>query len=172
MAIERKDRPLVIRFRLTGARGTLAAFNKVGKQANAELRQAAGSLAAGLAIEIRSAGARAGRQAGPVATTVNVRRDRVPFISVGGSRVVSHHRYKGRGRARAGDLLFGSEFGARGDSNKFAPFGYREHTGRSGTWIFPTVEANHATIAAAWDAAAADILSAFVNAPIGPTEVI
>lgn len=155
-----KSRGLTFTFEAEGIAETLRAFGDLPKEANAELREAAKGLATGLARDISAAGTRRGGQAALVAKTVKARKDRAPFIVIGGAKRVGHvyagaGKRGGRGaRATASDLLFGSEFGANPGSGKYAPYGFNPHTGKKGTWIFPTVEANRAEIAKAWQEAA------------------
>jgi hypothetical protein len=80
--------------------------------------------------------------------------DRVPKIGIGKgrSRIFS-------GGGRAGDVLFGNEFGAIplgvGNSNfkggkRFPPRSPRRGKGNEGYWIFPTVRANERYIRQQW----------------------
>jgi hypothetical protein len=106
-------------------------------------------------------------QAVKVASTAKVLSDRVPKISVG----------KGRGRifsggARAGDVLFGNEFGANtngvGNSNfnkgrRFPPKSPRGSKGRgnAGWFIFPTIRANERYLRDQWLKMADQLLKTF-----------
>ena len=141
---------LTVNLYISGGRETLRAFNALPKEANAELREAAGDLARLLAREARAAGVQEGAQAALVADTVKTGRDRVPIVTAGGSKRV------GSRRKPAYALLFGSEFG----SNRFRQFSHF-HQGRDGIWFFPTIEENAAQIARRWQQAADRILTAF-----------
>lgn len=157
--------PFTLSIQIEGMRGTLAGFRNLPADASDRLRDAATSLAAGMAMEIAQAGRAKGGQAALVAQTVKARRDRVPFVLIGSSARVGR-AWPGRGKAKASELLFGSEFGAlRTPSRKYSPFGYETHTGKKGRWIFPTVEKNQGDIAAAWLQAADEIVREFTSVP-------
>lgn len=141
--------------RVEGARETLEAFQALPKEASQQLREAALTLAELLAQRVASAGRAEGRQAALLADTVKAKRDRIPSIVVGGTKPLGHAWPK-RGRGKAFELLFGSEFGAKGH-------GFKPHRGAQGYWIFPTVEASQAEIGREWLKAADDIILAFVE---------
>ena len=95
------------------------------------------------------------KQAAIVARTVRGNRDRIPSVTIGGS--------KGRvsGGANAGQLLFGNEFGgdrnAYGNLNAFPNGGFRfpprtdrEGRGNVGYWIFPTLKDNQTELTDKW----------------------
>jgi hypothetical protein len=103
------------------------------------------------------------RQAAVVAQTVRFNRDRVPNVTIGGS--------KGRasGGANAGQILFGNEFGgernSKGNKSAFPSGGFRfpprtpkEGRGNRGYWIFPTVKAMQPEITKRWMTAINDIV--------------
>lgn len=144
-----------IDMRVDGARETLAAFKDLPKEASAELRKAALDLADMLAQRVKAAGAAEGRQAALLVGTVKPRRDRIPSITVGGTTAVGRSWPK-RGRGKAFELLFGSEYGGRGH-------GFKPHRGRFGYWINPTVEAEQDAVGREWLAAADRIIAAFTN---------
>jgi hypothetical protein len=145
-----------IDMRVEGARETLEAFKALPKEANNRLREAALRLSELLAARVRTAGAAEGRQAALLVTTVKAKRDRIPSITVGGTKALGRAWPK-RGRAKAFELLFGSEFGAS------TGHGFKPHRGQQGYWIFPTVEASQAEIGREWLKAADDIVLAFVE---------
>lgn len=91
--------------------------------ASAELRDAAGR-AAEQGVAALQGGARGTPQAGIVASSAKVKRDRVPAIQIGGGRGV------GSRGTPAGDILWGSEHGGRNFAAAINPSGY---------WIEPTV---------------------------------
>lgn len=143
-------------FAVDGLREVLDAFNRLPKEANAELREAAGRIAALLAVSIQAAAAAEGRQAARLGDTVKVRRDRVPSVQIGGTRRLFHGRKDGTGR-EAFRVLFGSEFGSN------TGHGFKRHRGQQGYWIFPTVERKQSQIADEWLAAADRIVADFVT---------
>lgn len=142
-------------------RDTLKALNKMDKEANTELKDDVQSITMWMANAIQQAGfahTKYPRQAEIVARTVRGNRDRIPSVTIGGS--------KGRvsGGANAGQLLFGNEFG--GDRNafgnktafknggfRFPPRTDREGRGNVGYWIFPTLKENQTTLTDKWKAA-------------------
>lgn len=142
---------LTIVVEIDGVRETLAAFRELPKQASDQLRTAAGELAADLVPEVVAA-ARSDRspQAALVASTVKVRRDRVPVLVAGGTKRL------GVNRAPAYKLLFGAEFG----SVRYRQF-HKGHQGKQGSWFFPVVENEAGRISAAWNEAADAIIREF-----------
>ena len=115
---------------------TLRAFNRYGREANQELRKAAGVEADRLVAALTLAGQGQSKQAALTAPSVKRRSDRVPVIVAGGNRRLT--RTSGKGRATAGDVFFGAEFGGgrRPSTRQFPPW-----VGRRGYWFWPTVRA-------------------------------
>jgi hypothetical protein len=94
------------------------------RNANAELRQAAGEASRRLLpLLARSAAGSARGQAALVASSAKVKSDRIPAVQIGGSKKV------GRRGTQAGVLLWGSEHGGR------------NFPGGGGSWIDPAVHA-------------------------------
>ena len=141
---------LTVKVRIDGLRETIAALNRLPKEANAEIRATALALAKDLAAAAAAAGRAEGRQAALVAATVKAGRDRVPVVTAGGTRRL------GSNRAPAFKLLFGSEFG----SNFYRQFG-KPHVGSGSYWFFRTVDEEQAEISAAWLKAADEIIERF-----------
>lgn len=112
---------------------TLSAFKgleaDLRKVANGELRQAAAIAAGQLVQALQASAASSGVPVAPrVASSAKVKSDRLPAVSIGGSKRV------GIRGAPAAQLVWGSEHGPRGDVNHFGvPPG-------SGYWIRPAVE--------------------------------
>jgi hypothetical protein len=140
---------LTVRVHIDGLRETLAALNKLPKDATQEIREKATELAKEMAAAAASAGREEGRQAALVARTVKARRDRVPVVVAGGNKRL------GRNRAPAYKLLFGSEFGA----TQYRQF--RPHLGSGSYWFFKTVDENQVEISAKWQEAADAIIQKF-----------
>lgn len=159
----KKKTTLTASVRIDGMRETLAAFNRLPKDANDALRDKSMELAQALAGEIAAAGRSEGRQAAILAATVKARRDRAPVVVAGGAKRV------GRNREPAYALLFGSEFGmnkrtgwyARPRFDQSSGRQYKAHRGRQGYWFFPTIEKNADEIAAVWRKAADDLIAKF-----------
>jgi hypothetical protein len=146
---------LTVRVRIEGARETLAAFNRLPKEASKSLRERTLELAQVLATRAQASARSDSRQSALMASTVKARRDRVPSVVAGGSKRV------GRNRVPAFKILFGSEFG----SNRLPQF--RPHLHQEGYWFFPTVEENQAEIAAAWRDVADEVIRDFTRGDIG-----
>jgi hypothetical protein len=119
----------------------LRTFKKMDKIASEDLRKVAGELSQEIATAIQGAAANAealggnARQATAIASTIKVNRDRVPSISIGGSKAVTSSG------APAGAILFGAEFGSR----KYKQFPRRRPKdpgtkGNQGYFIFPTLK--------------------------------
>lgn len=140
---------LTYRIKVDGARPILAVLQHLPKDASDELRDGAERLAGTLARHAIAAGQAEGRQAGIVSATVKVRRDRLPVISAGGTKLI------GRNRKPAFKLLFGSEFGARVLKQ------YKPHIGRGSYWFFRTIEDHQAEISREWERVATAIVRKF-----------
>jgi hypothetical protein len=121
-----------------GLKETLRAFNAYGKDANRELREAAGEEADRVVAAITIAAGAAGPQAALVATSVRRKSDRVPSIVAGGSRRIRPNT-RGSRRVIAGDVAPGAEFGGgrRPQTRQFPPW-----SGKRGYWFWPTVRAH------------------------------
>lgn len=149
--------------RIDGAQATLKAFRELPKEASDELREASQELSQSMARWLQASGSAEGRQASLLTGTVKAKRDRLPYVVVGGTRRIGH-AWPGAGRAPAYSLLFGSEFGSsRGH-------GFKPHRGKVGYWIFPTIEAHEGDIARKWQDTADEIVDRFTSgaADIGP----
>lgn len=144
-----------INLRVDGAQETLAAFRALPKDASVRLREAALELSRLLAGRVEAAGRAEGRQAALLAGTVKARRDRIPSITVGGTKPIGHPWPK-RGKAKAFEILFGSEFGGSGH-------GFKPHRGQEGYWIWPTVLASQDEIGREWMKAADAIIADFTD---------
>lgn len=140
---------LTLTFRVDGLKEVLRALNRLPKEANVKLRDRAQVIAGKLAGQVQAAGRAEGRQAAIVATTVKVRRDRVPVITVGGTARI------GRNQKPAYALLFGSEFG----SNRLRQ--YHPHLGRGSYWIFSTVDDQAESVLTEWAKAADAVVREF-----------
>lgn len=144
---------LTINIRIDGLHETLRALNKLPKDANLELKEAAVALSRKLATAAKASGAREGSQAALVASTVRAARDRVPVVVAGGNKRL------GRNKAPAYKLLFGSEFG----SNRYQQF-HKPHIGKGSYWFFKTIEDHQVEIAKEWMDAADEIIRKFSSA--------
>jgi hypothetical protein len=149
--------PLRIDLRIEGAQAVLAAFNRLPKDASAELRVASLRLATLLAARIAASGRSEGRQAAALAPTVKPRRDRVPSVRIGGTRRIFRGEKDGSGR-EAYQAMYGSEFGATPGEPRH---GFKPHNPGEGYWIWPAVEQSQDDIASEWKAAADRIAAGF-----------
>lgn len=114
---------------LEGALETVQAIRGVQAGLNRDLRDQAGRSAEELASAMRSSASASGVPVAPrVARSIQVVRDRIPAVSIGGGMAV------GAGGAPASDLLWGSEQGPKGEVNHFGV------PPSSGYWIKPAVD--------------------------------
>lgn len=120
---------------VSGLNETLRAFNQYGKDANKELREAAGGIADQVVPALILAAGAQSPQAALVAPSIKRRTDRVPKIVAGGA-ARARPNTRSRRRVTAGDILFGSEFGGgrRPGTAQFPPW-----VGRRGYWFWPTI---------------------------------
>jgi hypothetical protein len=151
---------------LRDLRALLKALNKMDDDSKKALKDDVTSISAWTAGAIKTSGyvgARFPAQAQIVVATVRANKDRIPNVSIGGSR--------GRvsGGANAGVLLYGNEFGGSPESNNsvsgFPNGGYRfpersprEGRGNKGYWIFPTLKAIQPEITRRWKNAVEKVL--------------
>lgn len=158
-----KKQTLTIKLNAPGIRNTLAAFSRLPKDANNELRDASQRIAELLAASARTA-SHIDPQAAAVGTTVRAIRDRVPVVQAGGARKVTSTG------AKAYELLFGSEFGMNRKTGWYARPRYRGHTatqfaerhrGQDGRWFFPSVERELPAALVEWQQAVDSILARF-----------
>jgi hypothetical protein len=160
-------------------KGVYKAFKTLSDEANKQLKDDVAEISKWTAGEIKAAAAMAPympKQAARVAETVKFNRDRVPNVTIGGSKK------NFSGGAKAVQVLFGSEFGAepylarrvngsnRG-ANTFGKYGGKRFPPRSpdfkngseGYWIYPTLRREQSTITARWRAAVDRVLGNWGN---------
>lgn len=142
---------------LSDYRGLLKAISQMDKDSQGALKSDVQSISAwtaqGMAMAAYSAPM--SRQSVIVAGTIRANKDRIPNVTIGGS--------KGRasGGANAGQLLFGNEFGSdrnvKGSAGSFPNGGFRfpqrspsQGRGNTGYWIFPTLKAMQPEITRRW----------------------
>jgi len=144
-------------------RALLKTLNEMDNESKNELKTKVKSIAGWVAEDIKRAAASAPMtaQAMKVAQTVRANKDRVPSVTIGGSRV------KFSGGAVSGDVLYGSEFGADPTSasgqfpNGGRRFPYRSPQsgrGSQGYWIYPTLRSNQPRITREWHEAVDNVL--------------
>lgn len=154
---------IVVTVRIDGARETLAAFRRLPKEADEQLRDASQRIAEALQGPVKAAAIAEGGQAAAVAGTVKAVRGQMPMIQAGGSSRVGRHGSPAYG------LLFGSEFGAKRRFGWYAASRYRSsagrqykpHQGAHSYWFFRAVDDNDDLVATQWRKAADDIVRSF-----------
>lgn len=133
-------------------RDLYAVFKTMDKESGAQLRNDVQKISQSAAEEIKQAayGAMYGKQAERVAKSVKANRDRIPNVTIGGSR------FKFSGGVPSGTVLFGNEFGA---GNGFPNGGRRfPFPRKQGNWIFPTLRRIQPTVTHQWKQAVDKIL--------------
>ena len=148
---------------LVGAAETVRALRKLPSDAKDEVKVVSGLLAQDLAESIQSAAAANGPRSMLLGRTVKARRGLTPTIAIGGSAGLSTRH----GRVPAYKLLFGDEFGAGKQHDKYSPHGFGRYIpnpkgrGGEGRWIFPTVYKHQSEISEAWLTAADRVIEEF-----------
>lgn len=152
-------------------RALLKALSEMDKESQNQLKDKVKGISTWVAEEIKTAASYAPmyKQAMRVAQTTRASRDRVPSVTIGGSRV------KFSGGAVSGDVLYGSEFGANPKSengqfpNGGRRFPYRSPQrgqGSEGYWIYPTLRLAQPRITREWHEACDDVLSNWTKGTI------
>lgn len=138
---------------VSGLNETLRAFKAYGRDANKELRQAAGGVADQVVPALILSAGSASPQAALVAPSIKRRTDRVPKIVAGGA-TRARPNTRSRRRVTAGDVMFGGEFGGgrRPGTAQFPPW-----VGRTGYWFWPTIRAHLPAMRRAYIAALDDL---------------
>lgn len=151
-----------------------AAFKNLSDAANNELKDQVSAISQWTAGEVKQAASMTKympAQASRVAETVRFSRDRVPNFTVGGSKK------NFSGGAKAGEVLYGSEFGAvpylsrrvngsnkgansfgKNGGQRFPPRSPSMGGGSEGYWIYPTLREKQNEITARWTAAVDHII--------------
>jgi hypothetical protein len=139
----------VVSVHVEGWRETIKAMRGIPKDATDAIRTASTDIAASEVAHVRAAANT--RQAAAAARTLRVRRDRFPALVIGGAARVTSHG------GRAGDVVFGSEFGAAPTT----PGGFHAYRGHTGYFLYPTLRRDMASMWARWLDAVGDIVSGF-----------
>lgn len=137
-------------------RDLLNDLKKMDSESQNELKDQVSLISAWTATQIKQAAYATPypNQTEIVADTVRFNRDRVPNVTIGGSR-----GRKASGGANAGELVMGNEFGAIPTSTNGAfpnggrRFPYRsarEGRGNAGYWIYPTLRAIQPEVSQRW----------------------
>jgi hypothetical protein len=147
-------------------------LNEMDADSKNELKERVKAISGWVAEEIKTAATYAPmyKQATLVSQSVRVSKDRVPSITIGGSKKakVSRKRTQSNPAPTVGQLLYGSEFGASPTSEAGAfPNGGRRFPYRSpqrgrgseGYWIYPTLRLAQPRITREWHAEVDSILA-------------
>ena len=146
-------------------RGLLKAISQMDKDSQGALKNDVQSISRWTAqgMVYASYGSPMPRQSAIVASTIKANKDRIPNVTIGGSRG------RASGGANAGQLLFGNEFGSdrnkKGSAGSFPNGGYkfpdrspRMGKGNAGYWIFPTLKDMQPEIRKRWEQAVIKVL--------------
>lgn len=146
-------------------RGLFKAISAMDKEAQVGLKDDVMAISRWVATDIQSAanGALYPKQAQMVAQSVRPTRDRLPTVTIGGTKraPVSRRVTASSPAPTVGEILFGNEFGSerntKGSAGNFPNGGYRfpdrsprEGRGNAGWWIFPKVRELQPRITAEW----------------------
>lgn len=145
------------------------ALSRMEKEAQTNLKDDVMSISRWVAEDLKMAASSAPfypKQAELIKSTIKASRDRMPTITIGGTRraPVKRQVTADNPAPTVGEILFGNEFGgernAKGSASSFPNGGYkfpmrsaREGRGNAGYWIFPTVKELQPRITAQWFAA-------------------
>lgn len=139
---------LAIRVSISGARETLAAFRALPKEASKELRDASTRISEVEASKIRAAAVSSSKQSGLVASGIKARRDRLPSITVSGTKRV------GRNKKPLNKIMFGANFGA----TRLKQFRPHRGAGQDDYWFFVTAEKDIPRMVDQWGRAVDKVL--------------
>lgn len=138
----------------------LAVMNKMNKEANTDLKREVLKISEMTATALRLSAISPRQKI--IADSIRPRYDRIPTISIGGSKKIQSYK---RGGGTVGDILFGVEFGAR---RAFLRNGGRAFPPRSapmgvgggsrGYWLFPTLRGLQPEIKRRWYQAVDDLI--------------
>jgi hypothetical protein len=141
-----------------------AAFKEMDDNSKTLLRTEVASITGWMAEKVKEAAVNAPnpKQTMAVAKTVRAVKDRLPYIKVGGERTITSTK------AKAGDLLMGSEFGGpswfpNGGRRFYWQSPKKSPRGNVGYWIFPTLRENQAELTDKWH----DAVEKYVENPWG-----
>lgn len=149
-------------------RAVFTSLKELDKDANTRLKDRVQAISAWTALEIKRAAyvAPMPDQAVKVAASIRANRDRVPNVTIGGSKgpKFSGTRGKKSKNVPTGVVLFGSEFGAKqwvstgarggqgfdNGGRRFPDRSPKKGQGNAGYWIFPTLVAIQPEITRRW----------------------
>jgi len=131
-------------YQIDGLAETLALMKGWPKEANKELRVEVQRMTGKHASYIAAQAARSpDKRVRGIASTVRAKKDRLPTVLVGGAKAVPVSR---SGKApRAGDVLFGTEFGARPGPNA-----WRFPPAVDSYWLFASLKNRQGALLSEW----------------------
>lgn len=135
--------------------GLFKALKAMDKESNDKLRNDVTQISAWSALQIKQGafgyGVKMGGQAARLSESVRHNRDRVPNVTIGGSKL----RFSGG--AVSGMVVMGNEWGS---SAKFPNGGSRfpDNLYPKGNWIFPTLREIQPEVTKRWKAAVTEVL--------------
>lgn len=140
-------------FEVEGLNDVLRAFRTLDKEGNAELRNTVQGITQKHAEALRRAGANnPDKRVQQVSQTTKAARDRVPTVQVGGAKRIQVSR--GGTLPTAGDLVFGTEFGAEpGGTNA-----WRFPPATTSIWLFATLKGRQREVLAEWEKAVDSVI--------------
>lgn len=130
-----------------GLDATLRVLRSMDKEGQRELRAEVQKITDRHARALQGAAARhRDARVRGLAPTIRAAKDRVPVINVGGAR-----RVPVSGNPQAGQVLFGTEFGAAPSGRNAWRFPTHD------AWLYPTLEGRHNQLVKEWERAVADV---------------
>jgi len=142
----------------------LRVMNSMGKEANTELKKEVLKISEMTATTLRFSAS--SKRQKIIANTIKARYDRLPTISIGGSKKITGYSRNG---GTVGDMLYGVEFGARKGylRNGGRSFPTRSNPtpsgGNNGWWIFPTLRKVQPEIRRRWYQAVDELIEQWSN---------
>jgi hypothetical protein len=135
-------------FAVDGLNDTLKALRSLPKEANKELRAEVQRMTVKHAqVLIAAASSSPDSRVRGVAPTIRASKDRVPTVKLGGAKAVPVSR-PGK-PPRAGDIVFGTEFGA----DHPGPNAWRFPAKAKSYWAFRSLKGRQPQLVAEWNAA-------------------
>lgn len=150
--------------------GLYKAFREMDKDSQVKLKNDVSLISAWSVGELQGGAFNAPMQAQAlkVADTIRANRDRIPNVTIGGSRVKFSGGSAGARGGVAGEILFGNEFGANPTSqagrfpNGGRRFPFRSPSkgrGNTGYWIFKTLSGIQPEITRRWKQSVTEVLN-------------
>jgi hypothetical protein len=142
----------------------LRVMNSMGKEANTQLKKEVEKISWMTATALRFSAS--SKRQKIIANTIKAKYDRMPTISIGGSKKITAYDRNG---GTVGDMLYGVEFGARRGylDNGGRSFPTRSYPtasgGNNGWWIFPTLRKMQPEIRRRWYQAVDELIDQWSN---------